>query len=227
MSTARIVVAGAVALLLFGCNRAFEAHEIGGVSEKFCMPKSYAVGRVPWIPADTPKGNGFAFSGCWRGDLQEIDDCALPKTVIGGVVDSSSGFRREQWRDLDEESLIKRTMQDEGASFQVVDEGRAVVASNKRMYWGWFVWRKAQPLAIDGARAQMDAEDELIATCQKKDVALPGTPKTRPAILCQRQVQGKDYALNYSFESKERAPLNVEGLDAQLFAQIDRWRCQQ
>ena len=66
----------------------------------------------------------------------------------------------------------------------------------------------------------------MLATCQKKDVALPGVMTTRSAILCQREVLGKNYTLSYSFESEERAPEDVEKLDAQVFAGIDRWRCE-
>lgn len=120
--------------------------------------------------------------------------------------------------------MTKRTIQDKDALLEVVNE-QTIVASNERKYWGWYVWHKAQPLTAD-TKPRLEPEDELIATCQRKDVALPGTSKTRPAILCQRKVAGKDYALDYSFESKERVPRDVEALDAQVFAQLDRWRCQ-
>ena len=44
-------------------------------------------------------------------------------------------------------------------------------------------------------------------------------------IACNRIVQGKDYALNYSFVSKTHVPQDVEALDATVFSQIDHWRC--
>ena len=144
--------------------------------------------------------------------------------VVGGVVESTGDFRGQQWKDFDDESLVKRTIRGQDALLESTDGGRVVVASNPRTYWGWFVWRKATPLVGDGS-VVLDGADELIATCQKKDVAMPGTSKTRAAVMCERNALGKDYALSYSFESEGRVPKDVEELDAQLFAGIDSWRC--
>lgn len=224
MGAARLVVVAVMALLVIGCNSSHEAHEINGVSGKFCVPKSHSVGRIPWVPSNVPEGSGFAFSGCWRDDLKDEKGCLLPKMVVGGVAESADEFRGQQWQDFGDESLVKRTIMSPDASLEAADGLRTVVVANPRSYWGWFVWRKATPLIDDGS-VTLDGADELIATCQKKDMALPGTPKTREAIMCERKVLGKDYALSYSFESKDRVPQEVEALDAQMFAGINRWRC--
>lgn len=221
----RILIAGAVAWMLSACNKSYEVYGVDGISDKFCVPERHIVGRIPWIPSSTPEGDGFAFAGCWRGDLKDESDCPLPMVVVVGVVSSAANFRSQRWQDIGEDSLVKRTIHGAGASLEVADEGRTIVASNARAYWGWFVWRKAEPLA-NGEEAKLEAGDELLATCQKKDVALPGTSATRPAIWCERHVLGKDYALEYTFEAEDRVPKDVEELDARVFAGIDRWRCQ-
>lgn len=220
MSAARLVLAGALALLVVGCNHARDAREISGVNDKFCVPKNHVVGRIPWAPSDAPKGSGFAFSGCWRGDLTNEAECSLPKMVVGGVTESAGDFGGQQWRDFGDDSLVRRTTSSKEASLEAIDGGRVVVAANPHIYWGWFVWRKVTPLA-DGSVA-LDGADQLVATCQKKNVDLPGMSKTREAIMCERKVLGKDYALSYSFESEGRVPKDVEKLDAQVFRGLDR-----
>lgn len=225
MSAVRLVLVGALVLPVVGCNPTRDVHEISGVDDKFCVPKKHVVGHIRWLPSDVPKGSGFAFSGCWRGDLKDETECSLPKVVVGGVTESVGDFRGQQWQDFGDGSLVRRTIRSQEASLEVSDAGRVVVAANPHAYWGWLVWRKAMPLAADGS-ASLVGTDELIATCQKKNVALPGTPKTREAVMCERKVRGKDYALSYSFESKERVPQDVEALDTQVFAAIDRWRCE-
>lgn len=228
MSAVRLALAGALVLSTIGCNHArdVEVHEIKGVGDKFCVPKSHRVGRVPWIPSGVPEGSGFAFSGCWRGDLKEEPGCLLPKRVVGGVVESIGDFRGQQWQDFDDESLVTRTISGQDALLESTDGGRTVVASNPSTYWGWFVWRKATHLVGDGSLV-LDGADELIATCQMKDGALPGTSETRATVMCERNALGTDYALSYSFESEGRVPKEVEKLDAQLFAGIDSWRCRE
>lgn len=211
-------------LLVTGCNQPRDVHEIEGVSDKFCVPERHKVGHIPWIPSDVPKGSGFAFSGCWRGDLEEIPGCLLPKMVVGGVAESSGDFRTQRWKDFGDKSLLKRTINGQDAQLDATDSGRIIVASNSHTYWGWFVWRKATPLS-DDSRVAIDGADELLATCRRRDVALHGTSKTRSAIMCERKVLGKEYALNYSFESEAPVPKDIAKLDAEVFAGIDRWRC--
>lgn len=223
MSAFQPILIAALVLSVIGCN-SHDVHEIKGVSGKFCVPKNHVVGRVPWLPSDAPKGSGFAFSGCWRGDLKGETGCLLPKMVVGGVAESVGDFRGQRWQDFGDDSLVKRTIRSQEASLESIDDGRMVIAANPHTYWGWFVWRKFTPSVADGSVA-LNEVDELIATCQKKNVALPGVPSTREAIMCERKVLGKDYAISYSFESKERAPKDVAALDAQMFAGIDSWRC--
>ena len=104
---------------------------------------------------------------------------------------------------------------------EVADEGRTVIASNAKTYWGWFVWRKATP----SDEARLEAMDELSATCRIKKIAVPVESAGRAAIMCDRYILGTSYSLNYSFESESRVAEGVEELDAQVFAGIDRWRC--
>lgn len=221
MDAMKMTLPWIAALLLSGCGAAYEVHHVTGVSDKFCLPKANTVEHVPWIPSSVPAGEDFAFSGCWRADLKDQDGCPLPKRVRSGVVSPAKSFRGQLWQDVGDGSMTKRVVQGDGSLLEVIDDGRVVIASNKKNYWGWFVWRKSVP----SNTARMDANDELLATCQQKDVVLPGTGKTRSAVLCERRVLGKDYALSYSFESEGRAPMDVEKLDAQVFSGIDSWRC--
>lgn len=221
MDAAKVVMPWLLALFLSACGTSYEVHQVAGVGEKFCLPKANAIERVPWIPTSVPEGEDFAFGGCWQADLKDQDGCPLPKMVRGGVVSPAKSFRSQLWQDVGDDSMTKRVIQGDGSLLESVEDGRAVVASNKKNYWGWFVWRKVVP----SNEAHLDAKDELLAACQQKNVALPGTTRTRPAVLCERRVLGKDYALNYSFESEGRVPIDVERMDAQVFAGIDSWRC--
>jgi len=217
------IIAGAGMLLLAGCSRAYEVYQVGGVGGKFCVPKAHVVPRIPWIPASVPEGKDFAFSGCWRNDQAHQSDCPLPSSVQGGVVGPLFNFRKEVWKDLHADSYYKTVVTQPGSSLKVEDEGSVVTVSNKHD-WRWYVWHKAAPLA-NGGEPGLESDDVLLATCQMNKVLLPGKNQKRNAIFCRRQVAGKNYALDYSFESKERIPHNVEALDAQIFAQVDRWRC--
>lgn len=221
MVSARILAIGIVALLLIGCDRSYEVREIEGVKDQFCVPKSHIIDHAPMIPSGVPDGTGFAFVGCWGSDLRSEKNCLLPK-VVGGVVEAADKFRGQRWQDFDEESLVKRTIQDADASFEVSDGGRTVVVSNKNSYWGWFIWEKAQRAANVMA---LEADDVLVAICQSKNMVAPEVSAPRPGVFCERKVLGEEYALSYSFESAGRIPLNVDELDAQLFAQVNRWRC--
>lgn len=221
MARMTLALAGVISILLSSCSKTYDIHEIGGVSDKFCVPKNHTVNRIPWIPANIPEGDGFAFSGCWRADLKSQKGCSLPKLVVGGVTGPAASFRSQRWQDIEGNSLIKRTIQDSSASLDAVDGGHVVIASNPKVYWGWFVWRKAN----SNENYRLEDGDELIATCQKVNVISPGTAGTRQATICRRSVLGKNYALTYSFESKRRAPKDIEKLDMQVFAGINRWRC--
>jgi hypothetical protein len=222
MTRTTLILAGAIGMLLSACNKSGRIYEIGGVSDKFCVPKDHTINRIPWIPAGTPKGNGFAFSGCWRADLKSPKGCSFPIQVIGGVTSAVTTFRSQRRQDFGDNSLIRRTIQDSNASIDVVDEGHTIIVSNAKAYWGWFVWHKAKP----NENARLKVGDELVATCQEANVVSPGTTNHRSAMICRRNVLGKDYALTYSFESEHRDPENIEKLDTQVFSGIDRWRCQ-
>ena len=221
MSAGKIAASWLAALLLSSCGASYKVYRVTGVNDKFCLPNANAIERIPWIPSSVPEEKDFAFGGCWQADLNGQDGCPFPKMVRGGVVSPAKSFRGQLWQDVDNDSMTKRVILGEGSLLEVVEGGRAIIASNKSNYWGWFVWRKAVP----GNVTQLNNNDELLATCQQKDVALPGTTRTRPAVLCERRVLGEEYALSYSFESKGRVPIDVEKMDTQVFAGIDSWRC--
>lgn len=223
--TIRLITATTL-ITLASCGKAYELYEVDGVSEKFCVPKQYVVPNIPWVPPDSPETpKGFAFKSCWRGDLVASKECVFPKTVQGGFIAPTQSFTGWGWRRGDfSGSHIYDIALKKDSLLEIEDEGATVVVSNSKRDWNWYVWRKAKPLVEDGKPYLAD-DDELVATCQTNDVALPGKHETRKMIACDRYVRGKEYILKYSFESNERVPHDLEKLDAQVFAQLDRWRC--
>lgn len=75
--------------------------------------------------------------------------------------------------------------------------------------------------------ARSSAVFKLLAICHLANDATSYDGKIREMILCGRYVLGRDYTLDYTFESKSRVliPKDIEKLDVQIFAGIDRWRC--
>lgn len=216
-----------VTLALASCSYGYEIYEVDGVSGKFCVPDANVVPRIPWVPPDRPDTpKGFAFQGCWRADPAAQTVCALPSMLRGGVVSPKSSFRSERWQDIADDSFYKKITLEQDSSLEITDAGTTLIVSNPRLWQDWYIWRKSQPLA-EGSKPHLNDDDELVGICQTvKNVTLPGKRETRDMISCRRDVLGHHYTLNYSFESSERVPHNLEKLDAQVFAQLDRWRCQ-
>lgn len=212
--------------VLIGCGQEYRLHEVDGVDVKFCVPDVYVVPNIPWMPPD-PVGvpKGFAFGGCWRGDFVAPPECVLPNVVQGGVVEPLSSYASERWQDLDSDSPYKSIATTGDSLIEGQDSGTIVIVSNARVDWRWYVWRKAKPLAV-GEMPHLEADDELIATCQITEVALPSKGETRKTNFCDRYVRGKEYVLKYTFESSERTPHQIEKLDTKVITQIDRWRCE-
>lgn len=217
------LIGSSTLLLLVGCSREYESYQIAGVSGKFCVPKAYIVPRISWVPVEVPEGNDFAFGGCWRSDSKYLSECPFPSSVKGGVVSPLTSFRMVRWKELDADSYYKTIVTQAGSLLEIRDGGETIVVSNNRD-WLWYVWHKAVPL-INGSMPIIEGSDELLATCQVNIVKLTRKNKNREGIFCRRQVSGKDYAINYSFESNERVPPNIDKLDAQMFKQIESWRC--
>lgn len=215
------VVLSAMALLA-GCS-AQTAYEVDGVEGRFCLPREFVVHDVPWVRPDLPDTpKGFAFQGCWHRATDST--CLFPSNLLGGVVLPSSSFKGWRWQDIDETALIRQLPSRDGTSIETRNDGGTAVVSNKRLDWNWYVWRKAVPL-MDSTSFAFAEGDELLAICQLANDSSSKDGGTREMISCSRHVQGQYYALQYTFESEDRVPKNIEALDAQVFAGIDRWRC--
>jgi hypothetical protein len=216
----------AVMLILSGCGQGHEIYEVDGVDGKFCVPDANVVPRVAWLPPDRPgTPKTFAFQGCWSANPTAQTACAFPSVLRGGVVSPKSSFRRERWQDIAADSFYKKVVLEHDSLLEVADTGSTLIVSNRRLWKDWYIWRKAKPLTV--SEPHLDDDDELVAVCHTvKNVTLPEKQETRDMISCDRYVQGKDYTLNYSFESSGRVPRKLEALDVQIFKQIDRWRCE-
>lgn len=213
-------------MMLAGCSQGYEVNEVDG-NGKFCVPDAYTVPLIPWVPPDRPgTPKTFAFQGCWSADPAPQVACPFPLMLRGGVVAPKSSFRRGRWQDIAADSFYKKVALEKDSLIEVTDAGSTLIVSNPRLWQDWYVWHKAKPLT-DESKPQLDGDDELIAVCHTvKDVMLPGKRETRDMISCDRNVLGSDYALQYSFESQERVPRNLDALDAKIFEQVDRWRCE-
>lgn len=77
----------------------------------------------------------------------------------------------------------------------------------------WFVWGIS-----DRTMKKMNGDDELEATCVVSE--------NSGGYVCERKIAGDDYLLGYSFESKERFPDEFEALDRQVFAEVEKLRCE-
>lgn len=197
---------------------------IVGVS-KFCIPQSQKVADVSYVATEMPAAeNAFAFAGCWRPGGISPKDCPLPSSVRGGVVSSENAFGPARWADLanDPQSLYRKIYDDPSTSVESAEDGKNLVIENQRRWKEWFVWRKAER----GAALQLKDDDQLLVSCGViENTYVPTDKSGRRMISCRRVVVGDGYSAQYTFESAERTPRDIESLDAAVVKTIDSWRC--
>lgn len=213
------------ALLVATVCSASENHFLEGASSNFCVPTGNSVADVPWIPDSKPgTANGFAFAGCWKASGHAEVDCQMPRSILGGNVQPRSTFRSEKWRDLGAGTLYKQVALSPNVEIKSVANGTMVVVQDQKLWRDWFVWMKAKPLT-DGAAPHLEDDDVLLVGCHSENVATTSAADKRETVMCQRSVLASDYALEYSFESDKRLPLDVKALDAAVISTLDHWRC--
>ena len=213
------------ALLMATACSASESHFLEGVSSNFCVPAGSSVANVPWVPDNKPgTPEGFAFAGCWRASGRAEVDCQMPRSILGGNVQPRSTFRSEKWQDLSVGTLYKRVALSPNVEIKSVANGTMVVVQDQKIWRDWFVWLKATPLT-EGATPHLEDGDVLLVGCHSENVATTSAADKRQTVMCQRSVLASDYALEYSFESEKRLPLDVKALDAAVMSTLDHWRC--
>jgi hypothetical protein len=201
-----------------------KAEIIGGVS-KFCIPQSQQVADVPYAAVGMPAAeNAFAFAGCWRPGGISPKDCPFPSSVRGGVVSSKNAFGPARWADLakDPQSLYRKIYDDPSSSVESSEDERSLIIENQRRWKEWFVWSKAER----GAALQLKDEDKLLVSCGViENIYVPTNKMGRRMISCRRVLVADGYSAQYTFESSERTPRDVESLDAAIVKTVDSWRC--
>jgi hypothetical protein len=203
-------------------------HQLVGAERKFCVPKELDIQPPSWVPENRPgTPGGFAFRGCWAVDPAAPRACGLPRMFQTAGVGPRIAHPSWRFQDMAADTFYRRVLTEEDSLFEVSDDRSIVVASNKRLWSDWYVWRKAIPLS-NRTKPSFAANDELLAVCQLvKDAAIPKTYVKRDFVSCERFVVARDYSFHYSFESTKRIPTSAEitSLDKELVAAIEGWRC--
>lgn len=215
-----------ILICLSGCAKGAEVYAVDGTKGSFCLPRELTVPDLAWVPPDPPNAaKEFAFSGCWNPDKDAQISCGLPPEIRGGVIGPKKAFKGRLWQNFDDGALIKRIALQTSSTVDLSSNGQVVVVSNSSLDWNWYVWRKSEAIAQNILPSPLlRDDDELLAVCQTVNVLVPQKGQ-RNMISCDRYVVGTDYYLKYSFESEERIPRDLDGLDAQVIKQVESWRC--
>lgn len=197
---------------------------IGGVT-KFCIPKLQKIADVPYAGTGMPAAeSAFAFAGCWRPDGISLKECPFPSNVRGGVVSSRNAFGSARWADLtsDAQSILRKIYHDSRTVFESVENGKSIIIENQRRWNEWFVWRRAER----DTALQLKDDDQLLVSCGVvENTYVPTSKVGRRMISCRRVLAADGYSVQYTFESAERVPHDIESLDAAIVKTIDSWRC--
>ncbi|SFS06404.1 hypothetical protein SAMN05216570_2137 [Dyella sp. OK004] len=213
------------ALLIATACSATENHYLEGASSNFCVPAGSTIADIPWVPENKPgTPEGFAFAGCWRASGHAEVGCEMPKSVLDGSVQPRSTFRSKKWRDIDKGTLYKMVALSPHAEIKAAANGTVVVVQDQKLWRDWFIWVKAKPLTDESA-PRLEDDDVVLAACHSESVATTSAADKRETVMCERSVLAADYALEYSFESDKRIPLDVKTIDAAVMSTLDHWRC--
>jgi hypothetical protein len=215
-------VAISLCMFLVACSSGFRSYELNGVGGKFCVPVAYEVAGVDWVADVVPdSSSSFAFAGCWRLNQGAPSGCGFPPEVISGLVSSSVRFRGWRWESFAADTLIMRVLSSKNSTF-MVDSGQEMVAVGREGGNAeWYVWKIKKYSERNGV-AFSDG-DELLAICSRGVSTAAGVGAGFD--ICNRRVRGKEYSVEYSFESHERFPRGIEQLDADVLRRIESWRC--
>ncbi len=210
--------------LLAGCRDDHAIHSIGEKGIAFCVPEEYEIDSPTWLPEDSSNiASGFAFRGCRELDALHREKCPFPVSLISGVVTSSERHPPRRWRDFPPDAFYRQLASDSSTRLELIESDDSIImASNVKLSDSWYVWRKAK--AITG-RTKIEDDDTLLAVCRNGHVRTTGKLDSREVIFCDRYALGQGYSFNYHFESRERAPQDMEALDKKIAEQIDNWRC--
>jgi hypothetical protein len=201
----------AAVLLLGGCDGFSQSsYRIAGTETDFCVPRAVDVTLV--MPTkEGIKYGGFAMRGCWNNSGVPKRECEGLDVLLSLSVSEKASFRPGRFRDFPRDAYIRETASN--AKFRRSLLSDDVIAIPEDLDGStWYVWRVHDPKQID-----MADDDEFMATCRAWGVS--------SGQICNRRVAGRDYALSYSFFSREGLPSSFEPLDGRVVAEIEKLRC--
>jgi len=202
---------------------------VGGVSDKFCVPKELVPPSVWYVPDDPPSmPKGFAFMGCGYVD-STIDTCGLPDGLISASVHPLSVHVNHRWGELAGAVLFSEVFNAPGRKYEWVDKKEGVfLLKSQSSFIPWTIWKRMDGTP-DASPLTLQDSDELMADCAPTYTQhkVDGTTQDLDSISCRRSVIGPAYTIEYEFKRRKGLPSEewMRGFDAALFAKVDSWRC--
>jgi hypothetical protein len=222
----KMLTAGILAMLFFGCARSVERSGVDGVEGEFCLPSHLVPADLGWIPEDrqgTPRG--FTVRGCAKRSSDDGPHCNRLGQIVSADISSRDNANFFAWKDFKKSALAVRFEQDSGTSYEI--RGQQLVIKNENVWDQWLIL--STRLKSAGKMPVRPQDDDVVmAACERiENFPIASRASTGRNFGCQRHAVGPHYSFDYRFVTDSEIPSSEElaALDANLIAQVDAWRC--